>query len=286
LDDKEPMDNMLMIVEAKPWILVAAVAAVLGSLLVWGLAGTMQAREDASGVLVRVGKTIDIFADTDTVVLDVAVERGDHVEADDALVRVEQIDLVAQINILLEEGAPQSEIHVLRQELIQKSQFLSTVSGVVYDVYVRPGQYVKRGDRMMTIHADAGSDKSLECLLFVPVADMRSIRLGQDVNVYPDGIKKETYGNMTGRISFISENPVSRQYLYDTLGSDELTEAFEERGACYEVALTLSVSEEAPTGFKWTTSNGPNKPFGNMTLCDASIIVDELRPIDVFFFKR
>jgi HlyD family secretion protein len=279
----EHLDRMMTVVHVKSWIAMATVGIVLLALVIWGFGGTMQVRQDASGALVRSGKVIDIFAENDSVILDLAVARGDMVEQDQVLARIDQPELVSQINLLLTQGGSPEEIELLRQELLQRSQILTTRAGLVYDVYVKAGNYVQKGEKIATIQVDAGKDKSLECLLFVPVGNMKDIDVGQQVSVYPAGASKKTYGNMSGQVSFISEYPVTYQYLYEMLGSEDLAASFLATSACYEVALTLDVSEETPTGFEWTTSMGPSKPFGNMTLCDASIIVDELRPIDEFF---
>jgi hypothetical protein len=91
---------------------------------------------------------------------------------------------------------------------------------------------------------------------------------------------------MTGIVSLISEYPVTWQYMFDVLGSEELANEFMKMGACYEVYINLTTSEETVTGYEWTTSMGPPKKFGDMTLCDATVIIDELRPIDVFFFDE
>jgi biotin carboxyl carrier protein len=283
----ELIDRMMTVVEVKSWVAIGTIGIIFVAMVIWGFCGTMQVRDEVSGVLVRSGKIIDIFADSDSVILDVSVERGDSVIPDQVLTRIEQAELIEKINLLLRENADNSqEIEVLRQELIQKSQISVAEAGTVYDVYVRPGQYIKRGEKIVTIQVDAGAEKSLECLLFVPVGQMKDIRIGQQVNVFPMGASKKTYGNMTGRVSFISDYPVTLQYLYDTVGSEEIAASFLSASACYEVALTLDISEETPTGFKWTTSMGPSKPFGKMTLCDASVIIAELRPIEVFFFDN
>ena len=107
-----------------------------------------------------------------------------------------------------------------------------------------------------------------------------------DVNIFPASINRDTYGNMIGSVTFITERPVTYQYLYDTLGSAELATEFLKDGALYEVYVTLVASEETVTGYKWTASLGPNKQFANLTLCEASILVETIRPIDVFFFGQ
>jgi hypothetical protein len=92
---------------------------------------------------------------------------------------------------------------------------------------------------------------------------------------------------MMGTVSIISEYPVTMQYLYDRLNSESLANYFpEDDSACYEVYLNLVASEETATGYEWTTSLGPSKAFGDLTLCTASVVIDELRPLDVFFLGR
>ncbi|MDR2662148.1 MAG: hypothetical protein LBC31_04035, partial [Treponema sp.] len=115
---------------------------------------------------------------------------------------------------------------------------------------------------------------------------MRQIKKGLSVSVYPASISRQTYGNMTGRVNFVSEYPVTRQYLYDRLNSENLADYFLKDSACYEVYLNLVSSEETVTGYEWTTSLGPSTAFGDLTLCAASIVIDEPRPIDVFFLGR
>lgn len=278
----DSLESMMHAVEFKSWIAVGTILLLIGAVLVWGFLGTMQLREDVSGVLVRSGTTLDIYAKTTGAVLDVTVSPGDTLHRDQVIVRLEQTALVDRVNMLIAQNAPEAEIDIARQDLINASQVLNYHAGRLADVYVQPGDLVKTGDKLATIYVGADVDKGLECLLFVPLDQMKEIEKGQLVNVYPAGVKKKAYGNMTGTIVFISEYPVTERYLYQILGSEELALSFLGETACYEVALVLDVSEETETGFQWTTSMGPSKPFGDLTLCDATIIVEELRPIDVF----
>lgn len=286
--DKTPdvLDSMMHTVEIKPWIAVGTIVLVLAAVVIWGFFGTMQLREDVSGVLVRSGRTIDIYAKADGTVLDVAVDTGTYVHKDQVIARIEQTELVDKINLMLAEDASQAEVEIARQALINATQVLTYDAGRATDVYVQSGDLVKKGDKLATIVVGAEADRSLECLLFVPMNQMKNIRKGQTVNVYPAGVNKKTYGNMTGTVTFISEFPVTERYLHTTLGSEELAKSFLGDTAHYEVALVLDVSADTATGFLWTTSEGPANPFGDLTLCDATIIVDELRPIDVFLLGK
>ncbi len=277
------LDKMMSVLEIKSWIAFATILIILGSTAVWGFFGTMQLREDVTGVLVKSGKIINIYATADSVLLDFSLEPEQYLHSDQVVARLEQLDLVNEINLMLAQNAPALEIEAKRAELLAKSQIKTRDSGRVVDVYTHTGDYVEQGMKIATISKEAGELQMLECLLFVPADQIKSIEKGLSVNVSPASISKKNYGNMVGTVTSISEHPVTNQYLIDTLGSAELADEFLKNGACYEIYVTLTPSEETETGYKWTTSLGPKKQFGNLTLCDASVVIEELRPIDVFF---
>jgi NHLM bacteriocin system secretion protein len=195
-------------------------------------------------------------------------------------------NLVSEINILIETVAPQIEIENLRARLISSSQIVTHETGRVTDVYVRMGDFVRRGDRLASISRESQGDIALETLLFVSLDEAMRIQRGMEVNVFPASINTRTFGNMVGTVLSISEYPVTFQYMVDTLGSEELAREFTKHGAVHEVYVLLVASEETVTGYKWTTSLGPNMNFGTLTLTDAKIILDVHRPIDVFLPGR
>lgn len=280
------LDKMMTVVEIKAWIALATVLIILATVVFWGFFGSMQMREDVTGVLVKSGKTVNIFATDDCVLLDFTLMPEDYVEKDQVVARIEQLELVNEINLMIAEGSPDIEIEAKRQELIGKSQIMTPEGGRVVDTYVHAGDYVKKGTKIATISKEAPNQKAMECLLFVSASRIKNIKKSQNVNIYPSSVNRKTYGNMTGMVSFIGEYPVTEQYLIGALGSEELAREFLKNGACYEVSISLISSEETVTGYKWSTSMGPSKKFGNLTLCDASVIISELRPIDVFFFDN
>jgi hypothetical protein len=283
----ESIGRMMVIIGIKAWLALGMVLLVFAAALIWGFFGTMQIREEVSGVLVRSGKLINIYADDESVLLDFALTQGMFVEEGQVLARIEQPALVSEINILLDSGASATLIEEKRAELLRRSRILTWEAGRVVDVYAHQGDYVQRGQKLVTISKEAEQSKALECLLYIPVDQMRQIKKGLPVSVYPASISKRTYGNMIGTVSIISEYPVTRQYLYDRLNSENLAEYFlADDSACYEVYLNLVASEKTVTGYEWTTSLGPSKVFGDLTLCTASIVIDELRPVDVFFLGR
>jgi biotin carboxyl carrier protein len=283
----ENIGQMMTVIGIRAWLAMGAILLVFVAAVIWGFFGTMQIREEVSGVLVRSGKLIDIYAADEGVLLDFVPSQGMFVEKDQVLARIERYDLVSEVNALLNSGAPADLIEVKRAELLHASRIITLEAGRVLDAYAHRGDYVRRGQKLLTISKEPERSKALECLLYIPASQMGQVKKGLLVSVYPASVSKQTYGNMIGTVNLISEYPVTRQYLYDRLNSENLADYFlKDDSACYEVYLNLVSSEETVTGYEWSTSMGPSKAFGDLTLCTASIVIDELRPIDVFFLGR
>lgn len=280
----EHLEKAIVVIDIKAWIALGAILLVIISTLIWAFFGTMYVREEVSGVLVRSGKTMNLYASEDSYILDMSIDRGDEVVRDQVIARLDQSELVGQINALLDTDGDATELAILRHELLERSQIRAGGAGTVQDIYVLPGDYVSRGTKIATIHQAPRTGASRECLLFVPAAQMKNIEKGMQVNVFPASVNKDEYGNIYGTVAFISEYPVTLSYLQEVLGSEELAQQYASgQVAYYEITVSLVTSETTATGYRWTTSDGPSRQFGDLTLCEASIVIDELRPFDVFF---
>jgi multidrug resistance efflux pump len=276
-------DEMVKIIDISAWIALLTIFAVIAGALTWGFFGTMLLREDTTGVMVKSGRIINIYAASDYRLLDLNVKSSEYVDMGQVIVRADWPELVNEINQMIARNAAANEINVKRAKLIEESQIVAPEAGRIVDVFVNSGDFVRRGDKIATISKEAPDGRAVECYLFVPANQIKNIRKNMNVNIYPANVNKKLYGNMTGIVTKISEFPVTENHMFNLLGSRELAQEFLKEGACYEVYINLVTSEETVTGYAWTTSFGPQKRFGNITLCDASVVLEKVRPIDLFF---
>jgi hypothetical protein len=263
------------------WLALLTLALVIGGGAAWMFFGTLYLKEEVSGVLTREGRVTDIYARIDAFLLDFPLAEGVSVEADDCVARLEAPSMYERINALAGSES-EAEKEALREELMNYTQIHSPLTGVVENVYVRAGDFVRKGQRLATITAQTNANKAMECLFFVPMNRIQKIQRGQTVNVYPRYIDKTRYGNLTGTVAFIGEYPVTFQYLRNITGNDKLAESFLEGGEYYQVEVLLKPSLQSTTGYEWTVSNGPPRPFGALTLCSADVITGIYRPIEIF----
>ncbi|MDR0307930.1 MAG: biotin/lipoyl-binding protein [Chitinispirillales bacterium] len=274
-------DEMVKLTGINAWVVLTTIFALIAGAVTWAFFGTILLREDNPGVIVKAGKIINTYATDDYRLLDLNIKPGEYVETGQVIARAERQELVNEINKLISQKAASNQISLKRAELIEESQIITPESGRVVDVFVHANDYLKKGTKIATISKEALEGSAMECYLFVPSSRIKNIRKNMSVNIYPANVSREIYGNMTGTVTLISEFPVTENYLFGMLGSRELALEFLKNDACYEVYINLEPSEETVTGYAWTTSFGPPKKFGNITLCDASVIVENLRPADL-----
>jgi hypothetical protein len=281
----EDANTPVKVIDINAWIALSTVFAVIAGILVWMFFGTMLVREEVSGVMVRSGKIINIHAEHDGNILDLSIVSNEYVSAGDVVARLRRPELTDEINKLIVRGAPKAEIELRRTRLIQESQIITPETGRIIDIFVRDGDIVRKGDLIATIAKGTSEKKVMEGYLFVSSEQFKNIRKGLSVNVFPANINSEVYGNMTGIVTWLGTYPVTENYMFNLLGSRELAQEFLKGGAVYEIYITLVTSEETVTGYEWTTSYGPPNKFGDITLFDASVIVESVRPLDLFFSR-
>ena len=282
----DQLNQAMAVVDMKTWIATATILIVLIAVCIWAFFGTMQLKQNVSGVMVRNGRNIVIYSPEDSVLLDLSIARDQQVQRDQVIARLDQPALVDNINAMIEAGAPEGDIELARAELLRKSQVLTYDEGRIQDIFVRVGDHIGSGQKMATLIQSPPKGQNIKCLMYVPMDQMHTISKGMSLNIYPDFADKNTYGNMVGTIADISQYPASENYLLDELGSPELASALTGGKACFELSISLLTSEDTTTGYYWTTSKGPATEIGDVSLCTAEIILSAKRPVDVFFFNK
>lgn len=268
--------------EKKMWVALLSLFLVLLATLIWAFFGTVQVREEVSGILVKSGRIIHIYAPEKQTLLDISIQVGDYVESNQVIARIEQPELVHEINRLIKEHAAEEEIKKLRNQLYQASRIVTGDAGRVVDVFVHNGDYLEEGTKIATISKEASDKQSMECILYISIEQVKKIRKGMNVSIYPDFADTQEYGNMIGVVASVSDYPVTYQEIYDKAGNEELAAALLGEKACFAVTVHLETSEETVTGYKWTTSMGPSAQIGTLALCDASVLLKEMHPYEIF----
>lgn len=173
----------------------------------------------------------------------------------------------------------------LEEQLAALSVVTSPYTGRVLEVAVSAGDVVGPGMPLIRLET---FDKPIEALVYIPAADGKKVKEGMQVRVSPTTVKTEEYGFMIGVVKSVSEFPVSRQAMVNTLGDETLAQQLGGKQAPIEVVASLIEDESTPSGFRWSSSSGPPSKVFTGTIATGQVVVEEKRPISLVLpiFKK
>lgn len=175
------------------------------------------------------------------------------------------------------------EINYLREQLDTQSKIVSPHEGKVIEVLVGKGSIVSPGQNIARIEVTGKDVKNLECITFVPSIDGKQIKVGMDVQVSPSTVKAAEYGVMSGKVTKVSDYPVTLAYLTKVLGEDMANNFLMKMQDPIEIIVDLIPDAKSESGFKWSSIKGPPIKIRTGTPAEAKIIIKKQRPITFVF---
>lgn len=170
------------------------------------------------------------------------------------------------------------ELKELQARLAEESAIVSPHNGRVLELMVDRGDVVAPGTPILSLEVTA---EELVTVLFVPAAEGKKVRPGMEARITPSTVKREEHGFMYGRVTWVAEFPSTSRGMLRLLANQELVTRLMEKGPPIQVDVTLDRSAETPTGFRWSSSRGPEVEITSGTLAGGSVIVREDRPISL-----
>lgn len=338
LSSPERLDTLMEVTSPAGWLAAAALAVVIGLVIVWSIVGSISDRVQGSGILLRGGSVLAVTADSAGRVSELLVKPGDEIRKGQVIARMRHedlemridnqrallADLIRQQQTLSTEGLEEALLEKIRsqQQLVQRglltrgqlmatqeqlaglrrqaasrateidqlrrqvselqtqlasaSQLVSPYSGRVLEMATESGELIGPGARIFTLEELSAP---IDTILYVPANDGKKIRKGMEVRVSPSTIKQEEFGFILGEVQEVSNFPVTPDGLQRVLRNDSLVQQLAGAGAPIEVRVRLLRDPSTPSGFKWSSSEGPPSEIYTGTLCSGSVVVDRKKPI-------
>jgi HlyD family secretion protein len=168
------------------------------------------------------------------------------------------------------------QLSEMEEKLNSTTELKSPYAGRVLEVTASPGSLVAPGQRLLTLEPLTGS---LESVLYIPAGEGKKVRPGMAVRIAPSTVKQEEYGFLLGKVKTVSEFPVTPEGLRRVLRNDKLAEELIGKSAPIEVVAALQADPKTPSGFKWSSSQGPPTQVYSGTLAKGTVVVESKRPI-------
>ena len=175
------------------------------------------------------------------------------------------------------------KIDQLRLELNKKSKIISKYNGRIIEVPVNPGQTVSGGTRLASI--DIGDPKAkLMSVMYFADKDGKQVKKGMKVQVTPSTVKRERYGGIVGKVINITPFPVTNQDMTAVIGNENIANTIAQSisssgGSTVQLIAEMTENQNNPSGFQWSSSDGPDLKISPGTTAQVRVIIGELAPI-------
>ena len=123
-------------------------------------------------------------------------------------------------------------------------------------------------------------DAPLQAVIYVPTEGKR-IEAGMTARVSPVTVRREEFGFMIGDVDFVSPQPATPAGMQRTLGNPILVQQLSGFGAPFLVRVDLQADPSTPSGFRWSSSEGPPRAVESGTAVSVEVVVEEQRPISL-----
>jgi len=179
----------------------------------------------------------------------------------------------------------QRELGELKSKLDGSSKIISAYDGQVLELMVDQGTLIQPQSRILTLEA---LDNTLEAVLYIPATDGKRVKTGMEVRISPSTVKAEEFGFIIAEVRSVSEFPTTLGGMRRVLRNEALVKELSGNSSRIEIIAKLELNPNTPSGFEWSSSQGPDSGVFSGTLCNGTVIINKRRPLGLVIplFKK
>ncbi len=162
-------------------------------------------------------------------------------------------------------------------QLERNTRIVAEHSGTVVEVATNLGQVMIPGTRVASIEIQEPSG-GLVCVTYLPVRDGKRVKTGMVIQATPDTVKRERFGGILGKVSSVSAFPVTREGAALLLGTPEIATRLLRDEPRIEVVAELEADPATFSGYRWSSSKGPDLRVTAGTTTTGRITVEMRSP--------
>ncbi len=174
------------------------------------------------------------------------------------------------------------KLRELEASLQESVAVISPYDGRVLELMADRGDLVNPGTAILSMELIS---EELMAVLFVPASAGKQVTQGLVARISPSNVKREEYGFIVGKVVSAAEFPSTSRGMMRLLSNEELVTKLMKEGPPIQIDVALERDPATPTGFKWSSSRGPELEISSGTLAQGSVIVREERPISLVIPK-
>lgn len=190
---------------------------------------------------------------------------------------------IDQAQISLQQA--ESQLANYQAEFAQDAKVISPHAGKVVSIDAAIGQNLQAGTPVVSLERHW---EPMQALLFFPSGKGKEIDPGMKLRIAPESARVDQFGYILGRVERVADVPASQNSMMAVLSNKDLVDSISSSGPVLEVFGSLETEAKTPSGFRWSSSQGPPFEITSGTICKAQAITEELRPIELVipFLKK
>lgn len=137
-----------------------------------------------------------------------------------------------------------------------------------------------RGLGLIVEHSPA-TEYKLSGIFFVPAEQGKLIEPDMELNLNVSGFDVFSAGRLVGKVSSISQYPVSLPEMMTELNNEQMARDITAQlgGSLMQVGFE-PIRAATPSGYRWTKPRGADKPLTAGSFCRGFVIVDQQSPLE------
>ena len=156
----------------------------------------------------------------------------------------------------------------------------SPYDGEVVEVLTDSGIVVSLGTPLFKLkNINETKQAQLRGVLYIPSKDGKKIKKGMEALVVPSTVQPEEYGFIKGKVTYVSDFPITQQGMLTSVKNDQLAKGLLAGGPLFEVHVDFQKDPMSYSGFKWTSATGPDLFIKEGTSCMGKITINEEPPV-------
>ncbi|MFJ7586813.1 hypothetical protein ACIQZO_05325 [Streptomyces sp. NPDC097617] len=254
LQSPEELDLPVRFARPQGRLVLAVTVVVMAAATFWAFTGTVSSKLSASGILTRA--------------------EGSYVLQTPIAGQVTEV--LAQEGQLLAAGAPLLNV---RTEQGERPVRLVT-GGRVTTVVAKVGAVIATGADVATVERVKDPQDPLVAVLYVPGGSGAAIPVGAPVDLSLQSVPRRQFGTLRGRVEAVGRAPLTQAQIGGFLGDSGLAEQFSRQGSPVAVVVRLERSSSTPSGYRWSSADGPPYAVDSRTPVTGALHLSARRPVD------
>nr|WP_202507574.1 HlyD family efflux transporter periplasmic adaptor subunit [Streptomyces sp. SID1046] len=235
-------------------LVLAVTLAVMAAATYWACTGTVSSKLSAPGILTRAEGSYVLQTPIAGQVTAVLAEEGQ----------------------LLTAGAP-----VLNVRTEQGERPVRVVTGGRLTTLVaKVGSVIAMGGDVATVERVKDPADPLVAVLYVPGGSGSTIAVGAAVDLNVRSVPQQRFGTLRGRVTEVGRATLTRAQIGGFLGDGGLAEEFSRHGGPVAVVVRLERSASTPSGYRWSSADGPPYAVDSRTPVTGAVHLAAQRPVD------